>query len=435
MAQPGQAGHSSTAQEFISNVFFGGNPRKGVPLKPLHVDAETFIRMMEERAFKCGWSSDDPSNSGSSTKQVQHTAAFLTDEASMWFYDTLPFTHGDTYGEHNQRMTWAQFKELFCKKWRVATKESDCHAELHALHTQDAKDTPEQYAAKVVKVLGTMFKTLPQTPETPTMEHEAILKGHLETTSTDVTAAHRRNETKFWLEGVKYGKDLARKMFVRSSITYGVSSHELRKQLIRLRTDEMTMAAFLDKLQDLVIEIEETGRQTGQSNNGNAGKNGGNQRKQQVSEVQTPAPAAPANMSEAEINAQIEALRSLKKNAYPHSVRTSAANTNNSGRGAPRGRARGGRGGNFGSRPAPPRRERDPNARCDICQTSGSHWTKDCFYKNQNGQGNQVASKEALPTQVNQSAVQAAQQEARNVHFSANEALAAVSSHQPTLNW
>ena len=434
MAQPGQTAVSSTAQEFISNVFFGGNPRKGVSLKPLHVDAETFIRMMEERAFKCGWNSDDPSNSGNSTKQVQHAAAFLTDEASTWFYDILPFTYGDTYGEHNQKMTWSQFKELFCKKWRVATKESDCHAELHALHTQDPRDTPEQYAAKVVKVLGKMFKTLPQNPETPALEHEAILKGHLEKVSSDVQAANQRNEQKFWLDGVRYGKDLARKMFVRSSITYGVSSQELRKQLIRLRAEEMTMAAFLDKLQDLVIEIEETARQSGQNANGNAPRNGGNQKKPQVHEVQAPTSTPSATMSEADINAQIEALRSMKKNAYPNSVRPSTAPNNNRG-GAARGRARGGRGGNFGSRPAPPRRERDPNARCDICQTTGSHWTKDCFYKNQGNQGSQVSAKEAGPAQVNQSAVQAAQQEARSVQYSANEALAAVSMQKPSLNW
>ena len=384
------AAQSSTAQEFITNVYFSGNPRKGIPPKPHHVDAETFLRNMEERGFKCNWHSDSPNDPGLSKKHVQHVAAFLTDDASTWFYYTIPGTFGSKYGKNNADLTWKEFKEFFARKFRVAIKEYDCHAELSHLHKQSPSDSAEQFAEKVMKVYGQMFQTLPANPAAPVASLLPILAPLFE----DATAAQKTAMAQFrqdaWAEGIQYDRDIIRKVFIRRQITYGVTSAELHKQLLKIRKEEMTMQDFMDKLQDLIMDLEETSRRNGRAHqdaprngNGNGnGNNNGNNRKQQVHEVQTQGqqsaslPASFDNMSETDINSHIEALRAAKKKNFP---RSNAGNQTQ--RGNSRGRGRGSYN-NANNRGSGQRKERDPNARCDYCDTVGSHWTKDCYFKN-----------------------------------------------------
>ena len=360
---------SSTSQEFVTNVYFAGTP-KDAPLPPNHVDAETFLRTMEERAFKCGWNKDEDGNVDDK-RTVQHVASFLTKDAATWFYSEIPYTHGEEkYGKRNDKMTWDEFRALFSERFKVVIHEYDCDELIMKLTMQGSKDTPMQFAAKVIKAFGQAFDTLEADPSITTPPLPTSAAAALSDKPTI------RSELQNWAitnykAGIKHGRDEARKMLVMGRITRGVTNKDLRKALIKLRTQHPTMADFMVKLRRACTEIEEADRaaipppSARQNNNGNGTQNANGQRAK-VNEVDF------ASASDDDISKMIDAGNAALRS------RNGTAAQRSGGRG--RGRGRGGG-----------RKPRDPNAYCTFCKIQG-HKLQDCYSKKKAERANEVSN-------------------------------------------
>ena len=366
---------SSTSQEFVTNVYFAGTP-KDAQLPPNHVDAETFLRTMEERAFKCGWNKDEDGNIDDK-RPVQHVASFLTKDAATWFYSEITYTYGEEkYGKRNNKMTWDDFRALFSERFKVVLHEYDCDELIMRLTMQGNKDTPMQFAAKVIKAFGQAFDTLEadptvSPPSIPTAPAAALADKPL-----------LRSELQAWAitnykAGIKHGRDEARKMLVMGRITRGVTNKDLRKALIKLRTQQPTMADFMIKLRRACTEIEEADRSNiappaARNNNGANSSNNGNG-KQHSS-------AARAKVNEVDFQSASDDDINKMIAAGNAALRSRNGNSSNSSQNY-RGRGRGRGGG---------RKPRDPNAYCTFCKIQG-HRVEDCFSKKKAEKANEVA--------------------------------------------
>ena len=364
---------SSTSQEFVTNVYFAGTP-KDTQLPPNHVDAETFLRTMEERAFKCGWDKDEDGNTDN-TRPVQHVASFLTKDAATWFYSEITYTYGEEkYGKRNAKMTWDEFRTLFSERFKVVIHEYDCDEIIMKLTMQSSKDTPMQFASKVIKAFGQAFDTLDDDPNVTPSALPAIAAAALADKAT-VRAELQNWAVHNYKAGIKHGRDEARKMLVMGRITRGVTNKDLRKALIKLRTQHPTMADFMIQLRRACSEIEEADRSaiappTGRNGNGHNGnnnkQNGNGNNKAKVNEVDF------HSATDDDINKLIAAGNAALRSRHGN------AGQGSNGRG--RGRGRGGG-----------RKPRDPNAYCTFCQIQG-HKVEDCFSKKKAEKTNEVAN-------------------------------------------
>ena len=370
---------SSTSQEFVTNVYFAGTPRD-TPLPPNHVDAETFLRTMEERAFKCGWNKDEDGNIDNK-RPVQHVASFLTKDAATWFYSEITYTYGEEkYGKRNEKMSWDEFRTLFSERFKVVVHEYDCDEIIMKLTMQGSKDTPMQFAAKVIKAFGQAFDTL---EENPNVSPSALPAAAASALADKATV---RSELQNWAvqnykAGIKHGRDEARKMLVMGRITRGVTNKDLRKALIKLRTQQPTMADFMIQLRRAYSEIEEAdrtaiappssrngnghnGNNSNNKHNGNNGNNNGNK----------------ARVNEIDFNTATDDDISKMIAAGNAALRSRNGNASQGSNGRGRGRGRGGG-----------RKPRDPNAFCTFCQIQG-HKVEDCFSKKKAEKANEVAN-------------------------------------------
>ena len=365
---------SSTSQEFVTNVYFAGTP-KDTQLPPNHVDAETFLRTMEERAFKCGWNKDEDGNIDNK-RPVQHVASFLTKDAATWFYSEITYTYGEEkYGKRNCNMTWDDFRTLFSERFKVVIHEYDCDELIMKLTMQSSKDTPMQFASKVIKAFGQAFDTLEEDPSVTPSALPSVAATAL-ADKANVRAALQTWAVNNYKAGIKHGRDEARKMLVMGRITRGVTNKDLRKALIKLRTQQPTMADFMIKLRRACTEIEEADRaaipppsaRNGNGNGSNKHSSNGNSNKAKVNEVDF------NSATDDDIAKMIAAGNAALRSRNPNSGQSS------SGRG--RGRGRGGG-----------RKPRDPNAFCTFCQIQG-HKVEDCFSKKKAEKANEVANNE-----------------------------------------